>query len=109
MLTAASTIGGIVGLYPVLSTGVAMAIGLSGLAMTAASSAGADAKLNPKTELIPSSEDIREIMTTMTEGIRQVAEDDSVLRKDCAAQIRTLSSADFNLTGSNDLVPGSGY
>jgi hypothetical protein len=109
VLTAASTIGGIVGLYPVLSAGVAMTIGLSGLAMTAAGLAGGDVKLNPKTDLIPSSEDIREVMTTMTEGIRQITEETAALRTDCASQLRTLSADHMNSIGSCELVPGSGY
>jgi hypothetical protein len=71
--------------------------------------AGADATLNPKTETIPGCEEVREVMTTMTEGVERAAEGVFEMRTDCASELRNLSANHMDDIGSTQLVPGSGY
>lgn len=109
VLSSASIAVGVVGLYPAITTGVATAIGLSGLALTGAGVAGADSTLNPKTETIPSSEEIREVMTTMTDGVTEAAQGAADLRSECVAELRHLRDDHMGAIGTPELVPGSGY
>ncbi|MFC3494434.1 hypothetical protein [Glycomyces rhizosphaerae] len=109
VLTTTGLVTGTVGLAPVLGPVAASTIGITGLLSTIGGLAGVDATLNPKTELIPSAEKVREVMTTMVEGVGQAAQEASDLRAECAAQLRNLSQADFDLIGTTYLVAGSGY
>lgn len=109
VLTTAGLVTGTVGLLPIFGPAVASTIGLTGLLSTVGGIAGVDATLNPKTELIPSAEEVREVMTTLAEGIGQASQEASDLRSACADELRTLSNDHMNDLGTVAFVPGSGY
>lgn len=109
VLSATSLYVGTVGLAPIFGAGTSAVIGITGLLATAGSIYDLDTNLNPKTETIPGCEEVREVMTIMTEGARRAAESTSEMREGCASELRNLSDNHMDDIGSTKLVPGSGY
>lgn len=99
--------GFVVGIVGLAYLGTSM--GLTGLAVSAASAGGAEVYINPKTDALPSSEEIRSVIETLTSGIASAAEDATTHRLTCTDELDSLFRPFSNDIGEPGMVPGSGY
>ncbi|NUQ88731.1 MAG: hypothetical protein HOQ43_09750, partial [Glycomyces artemisiae] len=101
------TTGFVVGIVGLAYMGTSM--GLTGLAVSAASASGAEVYINPETDTLPSSEEIRSVAETLASGLASAAEDAVELRNICADELHSLADPVRFDIGGPELVPGSGY
>jgi uncharacterized protein YukE len=101
------TAGFVVGVVGLAYMGTSM--GIIGLAVGATSAGGAEAYINPQTDALPSIEEIRGVVETLTSGIASAAADAIGHRAACADELDTRAQDHFNRIGDPEMVPGSGY